>query len=468
MPSYNFALSSEPELQIQVEKILEILSALNKKILKENDSEGDKMVDAQETIKDTGLLDLLLKLAQLISQRLEEKNEESFTYKIPNTNVKNCGKIGEKYLSLLIKKLYNTIYFCIKNNPRNCEVLKNYDEFLSFHLSFYKSEVSMLLKETFKHSVDIMNKISIKQFGIWVEQITVINESKGDIVDQTLILMILASFCVHKNKGLMKYQSLIEGHLFSYSFKFKLLDFFTFEDKEYINFLPGELSYEEFLNSNPTLEGLYTKFVINPATFTKFIEMSSLNTDKRLIKYVAAFLDLLSNLCISRYESAKPKIQETFNLTPYTILECLTSPSLHLKLRISFMKLARVMYLDIDPIIPITKSRDRCYFWNLERMEIEEKKEEFSNFKSVNFSIAALGNWLKKAWTDSDFPAINSKNYSNECKIKFTTELLNLTQTTINLGYFDLSFFIDIYPSLIKLISDYSESSIIKQIFHHH
>ena len=480
IPNYDLALNTELDLQIQVEKVLEIFLALNKKILK-NDIHGhDNLLNIQEAIRETGLLDLLLKLSQLITRRLVIKKDTSSintgreAYFIKGLvqkaveGVKGPGCVAEKYLVGLIKKLYSTIYHCIKNNPKNCELLKNYDEFLSYQLAFYKSEVSLLLKETFKHSIDIMNKISIKQFGVWAEQITVINELKGDVVDQTLVLMILASFCVHKNKGIQKYQRLIESNLFSSISRIKLLEFITINEIECIGFLPGDFSMDFFLDNNPRLMSLYQKSLIHPVIDTRLIDIVTLNPHNHLINYVSAFLDLLINLCISRYESAKPKIQETFELTSHYVLSCLTNKKLHLKLRIRFMKLARVLYLDVNPIIPLTKTKDRCFFLNPDSMALENRINTTINSNIINFPLTELAEWLSSAWTHSKFPAENIESYSVQCRLKYVIELLHLTEAFLNLGYTDFEYFITIYPSLVKIIFDYSNDSIIKFSFDSH
>lgn len=458
-PSYELALSTESELQGQVEQVSDILKALNRKIVISSDTDHETLKQTQETIKDTGLLDLLLKLAILVSKRIGN-DELVISEKSPN-------QIAETYLVVLIKRLYQTVGYCIKNNPKNCGVLKNYDEFLSSQLTYYKSEVNALLKETFKHSVDIMNKISIEHFAIWTSQVTFLNEVAKNIVDQTLVLMILASFCVHQNKGLQKYQSLIEMNLFQDSCNIKLLAFATIEETECIEFLTGSDIFAHFFKNNPTIASLYENSGMQTRVDSKFIPIASLSSSKALVNYVSAFIDLLCNLCLSRYESVKPKIQKNFEITSHYIMACIKNPNLHLKIRLHFMKLARVMYLDVNPIVTLTRDKDRCFFWDASEMTLQQKswgKRE----NLPHFPTEELEDFLFNAWTSQTFPCKDVQNYSVSTKLKFTHELLNLTQNFLNLGYTGFAFFIDIYPSLVKLIFDYSNNSIVKLSVENH
>lgn len=475
VPDYDLALVSEPALNSKYNELMKILLTLNKKLLQDHEGNFESVARMQETIRDTGLLDLFLKLSMLINKRLVMKNiSGSELPKAANLfknmitraaqTVKGPDQIAEKYLVVLIKQLYLTIYNCIKNNPKNCELLKNYDEFLSYQLRYFKSEISQLLKETFKHSVDIMNKISIKQFGVWADQIAPINQLKSNIIDQTLVLMILSSFCMHKDKGLQKYQSLIEGYLFSAisdTSRIKLLDFITINSVELIGFLPGDEKLDIFIENNPLLNILYADSVIHPISKYRLIPLTLLTTYKEHIKYVCSILELLSSLCLSRYESVKPKIQEIFEITPQYVIGVLRNQEVHLKIRTSFMKLARVLYLDIPPIQRISKNSDRCVFWSQDILEIKAASSA-QNIKFNHFPISQLVEWVVETWIRAKFPSGNKEYYKNLAKLKFTIELLRLTNCLIDLGYADFDFFIAIYPSLVRLIFDYSTDSIIK------
>lgn len=464
IPNYDLIITTEDELKVEVRKVSKILKGLSERMLDENRVDIETVLMAQETIKDTGLLDLLLKLAELINKKILWKNEISSRQRLnphnynPEEIEKNkiIDNILSKYLVKFVEDLYKAISFCIKNNSANCEILKNYDEFLSSQFSFYKADVSLLLKETFRHSVDIMGKISTKQFGTWAEQIQVISEVKGDIVDQTLIFMIFSSFCVYKNKGLAKYQELIEMNFFDHICLIKILEFQKLDGHLFINFLPGTQTMEEFLESNPRIYSYYMR--ANELNL-KYIPLASFKGPKNLVNYVACFIDLLSNLCLSRHDSSKRKITEIFNITSDYVLSCIIDPDVDLKIRGSFMKFARAMFLDTDPITPITETRDRCCFWDKESMTTENQIFMVKSSTIAKFPVAELGSWLLDAWCKTEFPCNRIENYSPGARLKFTTELLQLTICLLDLGYLDFDFFISIYPSLIKLIYDYSNDS---------
>ena len=470
VPDYDYAMMNENELDSQVKIVQEILKALSDKIIREDQSTSESLIRIQETIKDTGLLDLFLRLAGLISERIPRKKELTGNKNVFVKNLliktigiipKGPGHVAEKYLKPLMVKLYNTIYVCIKNSPSNCEVLKNYDEFLSYQLNFYKSEVSLLLKETFKHSVDIMNKISVSQFGVWAEQVTQLNELKKNTVDQTLVLMILSSFCVYKNKGIKKYQNLIERNLFDEFCRIKLLDFATVSGIECIGFVQDAAHYHSFMENNPTIAKLYEKAIKHPLHDMMVIPLQLLSESKPLVNYVSIFIELLSNMCLSRYDSVKPKIQSAFEFAPSYFMDCIKDLSVHLKLRTKFMKFVRVMYLDVDPLTAVSKSRNLCINWEAAGLEADFLPET-DKLEIFQFPVEEIKTWVVRVWVSPHFPAHSYETYSKETKLKFTIELLQLTKCLLDLGYLDFQHFIEIYSSLVKLIFDYSNDSVIK------
>jgi hypothetical protein len=62
-----------------------------------------------------------------------------------------------------------------------------------------KKSARQILRETFKHSVDIFESLTLNQFSKWFQQLHPLKtKEKGDIEDQILVLTILSSLCVYQ------------------------------------------------------------------------------------------------------------------------------------------------------------------------------------------------------------------------------------------------------------------------------
>ena len=173
--NYQLAVDSERELENYVNKGLEIMENLKSKIF---NKQNQFFEDNQMAVKDSGLLDLFLKLLQLIDRRttlpnknIKRKNEQKLKFnmaalmKAKTESILLCPQmISKKYLHKLASKVYKILFFCIKDNRKCCKVLKNYSEFLGQQLSVYKEEVGQLLKEVFRHSNEEISESTLKEF----------------------------------------------------------------------------------------------------------------------------------------------------------------------------------------------------------------------------------------------------------------------------------------------------------------
>lgn len=183
VPSYDYeyAVDTENELSEKTDHMFEILANLKERIIAEEMS-PNLFKSRQETIKDCGLLDLMLRIAQLAENKIKiqyrqkpshynERNKKS-TIIMLELLKKNAESelhipqlIAKKHLEKFIKKLYHTIYLCIKDNVSCCEILKNYHAFLNNQIGRNRMEVRKIINESFKHSIDILNETSLKQFS---------------------------------------------------------------------------------------------------------------------------------------------------------------------------------------------------------------------------------------------------------------------------------------------------------------
>ena len=85
------------------------------------------------------------------------------------------------YLESLARIIYENLLAAVKANVQNCQILTEYDKFLSQQLSLYKQQVGDLLRETFSHSAEVFKDADITQLNSWIQQIKLISEVDGNI-----------------------------------------------------------------------------------------------------------------------------------------------------------------------------------------------------------------------------------------------------------------------------------------------
>ncbi|CAG9316900.1 unnamed protein product [Blepharisma stoltei] len=474
--NYELARSTEAELERQSEMLVEIMNNLRKRILKDDPSMMSNLVDRQDAIRQSGLLDLIIKIVQLIESRLTlplKFPKESMPKAIRRSNVKMLNEIvklqiqeylntpqvvGVKHLYKLAVKLYETIFLCIKNNAQSCQSLKVYDEFLSSQLSSYKLQVGVILKESFKYSVDIFSKATPEQFRNWIEQIKPINELEDNIEEQVITFKILASLCVHNDRGVPKYQTIIEKELFSR--ESKLVQFLLSDGRPCIKiFQDSNASVREFMLNNPTLQKISVPQ--DPeAPMPNLFFISSFTPHPFLVGYISSILELLASMCMSRNESSAQKVIKEMNLTFEHIFSCMSNPNVHSKLRKNYTALCRIIYIDRDPLVSLTDCTNRTFFWNSTENRIEDERdtpstEVISSIKRLDNSsvpIAALAQWLEELWKAPKNPFSDDGEETRNQKISFVIEIIELSKWIVSLQYVSYFFVNEITGPLIKLI----------------
>jgi Inositol 1,4,5-trisphosphate/ryanodine receptor/RyR and IP3R Homology associated/Ion transport protein len=455
VPNYDIAVNTEVELENVINKGLELIKNLKLKIL---NPDNPFLEENQIAIRDSGLLELLLKLLQLIDirQTFPEKSikrkkslkPQKFNYKAliqaKTETILLCPQIiSKKYLNKLGSKIYGTLFLCVKNNVKCCNVVKNYSEFLSKQLQQYKKKVGRLLKEVFRHYVDVINEATLNEFQMWVKQLRSLNEKEGNILDQILILKIISSLCVNNDRGLRKYQLVVENFIFQNKNYF--LEFFDIDQELFIRFDTLDQSEEEFLKNNPSINYMYQEG--HTESRVSCINVSALESEFKF--YTCAVINLLATIALSRNHSSRLKIIEHYKLDGRRLFLYINNPSFDLRIKSSLMYLLRTLFLDVFDTPSFTERYCRIFEWdNIENKILHERKE-------IQPFIQEVMTWVANVWDSSNLTIAQTTTKTSG--VKLVIQLLSLTTQLIEIEYADNEFIEKISPSLARLLPNYSE-----------
>lgn len=370
---YKIAKEKESELEQEAEAMKSVLENIVEKVLRPG-SLGYKV--RQETIMKTRLLELLLKLAELVAEKTQ------FPTAFPRTPLR--GRIGPdpepfdifklrmklwvkcpqlvafRYLSPLASTLYRTLYRCIEDNGSCCESLSLYVRFLSDQLTRYKEEVGQILRAVLKQPVNIFEKLPKEQFTGLMDQLQPISMLENNLKEQTLILRILASLCLREKRGAANYQYLIREKLFQAQPSQNLCVFWNYNAKQCIELVYRGISSERLIELSPQLKEIALE-VTDAGQKHYLLPIPALADYKLLTKYVCAVLELLANLCLSRNNSSLNVITGELGASFDIVFECMKDTRVPAKLRLQFIKLCRVLYIDRHPSIPLEEVHDFCF-----------------------------------------------------------------------------------------------------------
>ena len=418
--SYTAALTTETQLQENTLELLDILKNFTKRILKKANLE--QLKPRQDVVRELGLLDLFLELNQLIDAKLCVESKPTtlpsitFIKQLMKSQLLECPQaLAQKHLEKLSRKIYSTMFYCLKNNLDSCQVFYKYDEFLAKQLTFYSSEIGALIKEVFRHSANNLNSNTFNKFLSWARQLEPIDES--NLKEQKLVFKILGTLCIYQNKGIHKYQYLINKALFEK--QLSLVEFQTVKKHQCIHF--------KNKGNNPTLEKLYQ-------TGVTYIPLSEVSLHKNLVDYLSSLLWLLRNLCLSGFKLGIKNVKR-LNLDFEFLFWSLQDPNIHIKLRKLFLSLIRVMYLELN-------KPNKCYFWDTQNRVLVETqlKDSF---------LSSFVNWVEACWTQH---SLFSPSDSSVHKSDFAAELITTTKALLKSNV-EYEFFVSVFPSILELIN---------------
>ena len=98
---------------------------------------------------------------------------------------------------------------------------------------------------------------------------------------------------------------------------------------------------------------------------SSFIFLEDLNSDEfvDLNNYISAVIRFYSDIALNRFNEGIIEISTTLGGHIDHVNLALTSNSIPLNIRAEYANLARVLYVDVDPHIPIAQRYSRCYVY---------------------------------------------------------------------------------------------------------
>ena len=455
--SYKMAVDTEIELVEIVNKGTELLENLRTKIL---NSSNFFIKDNQLTVKDSGLLELLVKLLQLIDIKMTipESNQSKNTpragqkfnvtklFQTKTSELILCPQIvSRNHLRKLASNIFKTLIFCIKDNTICCEFVKQYNEFLGLQLMNYKTEVGNLLREIFKHAASSINESSFNEFQMWAGQLRSLNESTKNIQDQVLILKIISSLCTFQDEGMKRYQ------VFVNKFIFKNISMFIELREENndveLKFLPVKESEEEFLRNNQSIRS----HCEHGENELPFISVGKLNED--LTRYACAVVNLLATAGLSKNEKVIKRLKNhNRSITPAGLILTITNSETKVKVKTRFLYLLRVLFMNESS--RISPKELKIIEWDTESSTINRQRA-FPEPWAVE-----LAQWIKLVWTSREkiFGEFNSVKEG----LYFVIELVNITKVMIHCNFMEYDCIEEICPYLVSILSDNSNSDLIR------
>ncbi|CAG9333740.1 unnamed protein product [Blepharisma stoltei] len=478
VPSYDYeyAVDTETELYEWTEHMYDILNNLRERIVVE-ELNPNIFKSRQEAIKDCGLLDLMLRIAKLVEKKIKvpvsvkastdldrRRHYTSLMLELLKQNAEEelhlPQLVAKKHLERFIKRLYDTIHLCIKDNVACCGELKNYYKFLNNQIGRNRLEVKRIINESFKHSSEMLNETSLTQFLDWANQLKPLNETDY-IRDQIMVLKILTSLCIFKKKGIerpvQRYQKLVKEFLFINGKPLKLAKFDTVQGKECVHF-HIETSVEQFCEMNS--ESKLVPYLLRGVMHTDgqvYIPLEEIN-DMNIIDYLASLIDLLSGSSLMRSTSFKNEIFYHYGLSFQHCFSCMKNVKLNTRLRTAYMTFLRIFFIDVEPRISLSISHNRCFLWNNELRSIDPDEQAYVNpeIEIITIPFQSLANWIETTWICGESPIDENHTDKYKHKIKFIIELIELTKSVVDLNYVDYEFVSMVYEPVLGFLMEYS------------
>lgn len=334
----------------------------------------------QNAIRELGIIDLLLEIAEILHERIREYYG------------------GGPVLPEVLDEVYDIIYYSIKTNQKNCKYLaQNEQVFISRVGVGMPRGVGRILKEVFETASTVTN-IDESSFIKWLKFLDVVRED--NIESQCLYLSILTSLCKSNGTGLLKFQSIALNFIANPLNDFTLVKFHILNKRPVIefNFPRQQSDLKTFLDKNLKLYNFTiakdeSNLLIEKNLTKALFYIEDLTKSPTYSKYIACATDFLANICLSRHKKAIKIIPQVTGITLQYISLVIRNVNVYEKVRASFANMCRVLFIDIDPLLPCSYHKQRCFTWeNLEKIENPDLEECIQ-------ALAPIRENIKYFWT---------------------------------------------------------------------
>ena len=447
-------------------------------------------INFQNYLSDQGLLFLLINFILLLDSKTLYNKEGKNGY----VNIKEKAypeNIARRHIGDVIELSFSLLKTLIIHNSHSSKNIFNYlylfDELLKYHLLETIEIFVICLKNTVSDSLNVSNylnysqeiispneaNINIQKFNIltstkyWIKKLKEIDEINNNILEQILYLKVLKRLCMNKDgTGNLKSQTEITKDLYKNDFFPLKFGIDINNNKPYVIFKVIN-DNEEFFIQNPTLNKI--KIVnINNSNMQIFYYEDLKDEFGNFINYICAVLDLYYATCISENEINNHIITDSKNvgLTLQHIYSVITDKKINIKIRKKYLRLIRVLFINISQKEKISVNRLKIYIWNFEMNQesdiiqsiykfndIETKENNNKKVKNgkktsvvkIDDNYFILKYYINNFFGDKDcFQNLIDENESNEGGVKFykflgyLEEILMLTKESLDFRLWNL------------------------------
>lgn len=427
-----------------------------------NSSEVD-VIKRQNSMRELGVIDALLKLSDIIQFKI---NNSAFLPSFQRDASKFSSKSGteeklklvEHYLNPLETEVYLLIYDSVKNNPKNCRSLIEYENRIVPILAGKNFQViGKILREMFKYVLEL-SKYSEKRIKKWFDQLQTIELGTSSIKNQNMYLSMMKYLCQSNGKAAVNYQAQFNSQLFGNSEgsgkpeAMKIIKMHIYDGKPCI-----ELDYNRSketlkniisLNSYLSLKTLIKSSLIpNSAPDSAIFLLDDLCSEYDYTRYISLAFDFYNSICLCRYTSGIENVKKHLFVTPEYLILIIRS-SINLKLKASAIDFLNTVFINVDPFVPISKFKPRCFTWEetplVNRLICTEKslRPEFPSF------FEEVLNMVTEFWAGTQ----TIKHSELGGLLKLVTSYLKLTNVLLDLDVLDNSFMKSFQNVLLLLV----------------
>lgn len=122
----------------------------------------------------------------------------------------------------------------------------------------------------------------------------------------------------------------------------------------------------QFLEQNPSLEKHVNSELGTLEDGNYVFGLEDLSGYELVVDYIAALIELVASICLSRNNNAINLIINNFEFSFKRILDLITNVRIHSKIRRYLLFLIRVLFVDVDPYLRYSEFSNRCYYWDAE------------------------------------------------------------------------------------------------------
>lgn len=431
-----------------------MLDNIRKHILNSNDSEVN-IIKRQNSMREMGIINALIKLADLllyknlISVPLNElqNNFSSFSHK----STEESNSLLVMYLLPLEDNIYQLIYECIKKNPKNCRNLIEYEFILIQRIDLTNFlKIGKILREMFKYMQDSNNQ-NQRRMQKWLLKLKDFNLGTENIKVHTMYLILMKYLSQLKGVNSLEHQVEFKDKYLQVDDTKKIIKMHVKADRPCIELYDSrkKKNIKDIQSNNnylSTLELVKLDNLIDLEENSAVFYLDELCKDRDYSKFVSSAIDFYTSLCLGRNNTAIETVKKDLYATPEYIL-LLLELEIDPKLKASFLEFFRVVFIDIDPYIHLSKFKPRCFAYidsdsrPFCRIDKKVRPKPFNYF----YPTAKI---VEKFWANDQPVSVESP----EKQLRLLRAYLKLTRTLLDLEILEKSFIFDFQESLQKLV----------------